>query len=175
MLLGEPLIDALTGRNKRVSLFPRNRRNMTEADLLRCIDAVDKRREQREVTASQCKDEGGRFKPSPSSEGDGKSKGTAEKTASIVGTSRSKVERARQVLSDPKEMEENAFREEARALAISAGENINWVARRLGHKTPVVTLEKYNRFVPNLTRTDGKTLVEAGNFAQQENLVEEYQ
>jgi len=37
-------------------------------------------------------------------------------------------------------------------LAISAGENVNWVARMLGHKSPVVTLERYNRFVPNLTR-----------------------
>jgi hypothetical protein len=58
-------------------------------------------------------------------------------------------------------------------------ENINWVARMLGHKSPVVTLKKYNRFVPNLTRTDGKALVEAGNFAkhfaQHENLIEEYQ
>jgi integrase len=44
-------------------------------------------------------------------------------------------------------------------LAISAGENINWVARMLGHKSPVMTLEKYNRFVPNLTRTDGKALL----------------
>ena len=43
-------------------------------------------------------------------------------------------------------------------LAISAGENINWVARMLGHKSPVVTLERYNRFVPNLTRTDGQAL-----------------
>ena len=47
-------------------------------------------------------------------------------------------------------------------LAISAGENINWVARMLGHKSPVVTLERYNRFVPNLTRTDGKALLAAG-------------
>jgi integrase len=47
-------------------------------------------------------------------------------------------------------------------LAISVGENINWVARMLGHKSPVVTLERYNRFVPNLTRTDGKALLEAG-------------
>ncbi len=31
-------------------------------------------------------------------------------------------------------------------LAISVGENINWVARMLGHKSPVVTLEKYNRY-----------------------------
>ena len=51
-------------------------------------------------------------------------------------------------------------------LAISAGENINWVARMLGHKSPVVTLEKYNRFVPNLTRTDGKALLEAGKIAK---------
>ena len=64
-------------------------------------------------------------------------------------------------------------------LAISAGENINWVARMLGHKSPVVTLEKYNRFVPNLTRTDGKALLEAGkiakHFAKQENNLLEYQ
>jgi integrase len=47
-------------------------------------------------------------------------------------------------------------------LAISVGENINWVARMLGHQSPVVTLERYNRFVPNLTRTDGKALLAAG-------------
>jgi integrase len=47
-------------------------------------------------------------------------------------------------------------------LAISAGENINWVARMLGHKSPVVTLEKYNRFVPNLTRADGTALLHMG-------------
>ncbi len=44
-------------------------------------------------------------------------------------------------------------------LTISVGENINWVARMLGHKSPVVTLEKYNRFVPNLTRLDGQALL----------------
>ena len=64
-------------------------------------------------------------------------------------------------------------------LAISAGENINWVARMLGHKSPVVTLEKYNRFVPNLTRTDGKALLEAGtiakHFAKHEEKLLEYQ
>jgi len=57
-------------------------------------------------------------------------------------------------------------------LAISVGENINWVARMLGHKSPVVTLEKYNRFVPNLTRTDGKALLGAnstGNVSRLEN------
>jgi integrase len=47
-------------------------------------------------------------------------------------------------------------------LAISAGENINWVARMLGHKSPVMTLEKYNRYVPNLTRADGKALLHMG-------------
>jgi integrase len=44
-------------------------------------------------------------------------------------------------------------------LAISMGENINWVARMLGHKSPVITLERYNRFVPNLTRLDGRALL----------------
>ena len=44
-------------------------------------------------------------------------------------------------------------------LAISLGENINWVARMLGHKSPVMTLERYNRFVPNLTRLDGRALL----------------
>jgi hypothetical protein len=32
----------------------------------------------------------------------------------------------------------------------------------LGHQSPVVTLQRYNRFVPNLTRTDGKALLAAG-------------
>jgi integrase len=64
-------------------------------------------------------------------------------------------------------------------LAISTGENINWVARMLGHKSPVVTLERYNRFVPNLTRHDGRALLESIPMAKRsgvpENLVEEYQ
>jgi hypothetical protein len=29
----------------------------------------------------------------------------------------------------------------------------------LGHKSPVITLERYNRFVPNLTRLDGRALL----------------
>jgi integrase len=64
-------------------------------------------------------------------------------------------------------------------LAISAGENINWVARMLGHKSPVVTLEKYNRFVPNLTREDGRALLQAAEKAKRSGLpeifMEEYQ
>ena len=51
-------------------------------------------------------------------------------------------------------------------LAISVGENINWVARMLGHKSPVVTLEKYNRFVPNLTRSDGQALLGANSTGE---------
>ena len=42
-------------------------------------------------------------------------------------------------------------------IAISAGENINWVAACWG-KSPVVALEMCNRLVQNLTRTDGKAL-----------------
>jgi len=56
-------------------------------------------------------------------------------------------------------------------LAISVGENINWVARMLGHKSPVITLERYNRFVPNLTRTDGKALLAAGRTGERSPVV----
>jgi integrase len=51
-------------------------------------------------------------------------------------------------------------------LAISAGENIIWVARMLGHKGPVVTLERYNRSVPNLTRENGKLLAGTRGIAK---------
>jgi len=51
-------------------------------------------------------------------------------------------------------------------LAVSAGENIHRVARMLRHKSPVVTLKKDDRFVLNLTRSNGKALLEAGNFAK---------
>jgi hypothetical protein len=48
-----------------------------------------------------------------------------------------------------------------------------------GPQKPVVTLEKYHRFVPNLTRTDGKAFLEAGDFAQRfaqlEKYIKEYQ
>jgi integrase len=57
-------------------------------------------------------------------------------------------------------------------LAISTGENINWVARMLGHKSPVITLERYNRFVPNLTREDGKALLAANEMAKRSDVPE---
>ncbi len=40
-------------------------------------------------------------------------------------------------------------------LHIAAGENITWVSKMLGHASVEVTLKRYNRFVPNLTREDG--------------------
>jgi integrase len=40
-------------------------------------------------------------------------------------------------------------------LHIAAGENISWVSKMLGHASVEVTLKRYNRFVPNLTREDG--------------------
>ncbi|MFI5331022.1 MAG: site-specific integrase [Desulfobaccales bacterium] len=43
-------------------------------------------------------------------------------------------------------------------LALSIGENPNWMSRMLGHKSLVMTLEMYNRYVPNLTWEDGKLL-----------------
>lgn len=43
-------------------------------------------------------------------------------------------------------------------LSIAVGENISWVSRMLGHSSVEMTLKKYNRFVPNLTREDGSLL-----------------
>jgi hypothetical protein len=36
----------------------------------------------------------------------------------------------------------------------------------LGHQSSVMTLEKYNSFVPNLTREDGKAVLQAGEKAK---------
>jgi ParB family chromosome partitioning protein len=73
----------------------RNRRNMSEAELLRCIEAVDKRQERGGDRKSE------EAKSKTSSEVIDKPKSSAEETARIVGTSRAKVERARTVLADP--------------------------------------------------------------------------
>jgi len=40
-------------------------------------------------------------------------------------------------------------------LHIAAGENISWVSKMLGHSSVEITLKRYNRFIPNLTREDG--------------------
>jgi hypothetical protein len=69
-----------------------------EADLLRCIEAVDRRREREEYQRR----ESGRFTPVGPV---GLTGNSAAYAAEIVGTSQRKVKRARQVLSDPKERE----------------------------------------------------------------------
>lgn len=40
-------------------------------------------------------------------------------------------------------------------LHIAAGENITWVSKMLGHASTQITMSRYNRFIPNLTREDG--------------------
>lgn len=76
---------------------------MTEADLLRCIEAVDKRRKPGETQERV----GGKFQPKASIDANGKStepiRKSAQETARIVGTSQAKVERTRRVLAYPKE------------------------------------------------------------------------
>jgi hypothetical protein len=57
---------------------------MTEADLLRCIEAVDRRRE-------LCRSEHGRFKAVPPIAGTGGRSASAKATAKIVGTSQAKI------------------------------------------------------------------------------------
>ena len=40
-------------------------------------------------------------------------------------------------------------------LHLAAGENPRWVAKQVGHSSTKITHERYERFVPNLTRDDG--------------------
>ena len=40
-------------------------------------------------------------------------------------------------------------------LHIAAGESITWVSRQMGHADPHITWKRYNRYVPDLTRSDG--------------------
>jgi integrase len=40
-------------------------------------------------------------------------------------------------------------------LHIASGESISWVSQTMGHSSVDITLKKYNRFIPNLTREDG--------------------
>jgi integrase len=44
------------------------------------------------------------------------------------------------------------------SLAIGLGENISWVSKTLGHSNIRTTAIRYNRFIPNLTGTDGSRL-----------------
>jgi len=71
----------------------RDRRNMTEADLFRCIELVDSRK----TRGGDRKSPAAKSKPSTEVIDSGKS--SAQKTAEIVKTNRSKVEKARAVLA----------------------------------------------------------------------------
>jgi hypothetical protein len=70
----------------------KNRRNLTDAEIFRCIAALDRRR-------TQGRDNEGRF-TGASNEASGKS---AQETAKMVGISRAKVERVRTVLEHAEE------------------------------------------------------------------------
>ena len=74
----------------------RHRRNLTEAELLRCIEAVDRRQNRGGDRRSE------EAKSKPPNGGIEKSKSpSAQDTARIVGVSTRKVERARAVLAEP--------------------------------------------------------------------------
>ena len=46
-------------------------------------------------------------------------------------------------------------RHTAATLWLAAGENVLWVSQMLGHSDPHVTLQKYAKYAPDLTRRDG--------------------
>ena len=52
------------------------------------------------------------------------------------------------------------MRHSAATLMLAAGENPEWVASVLGHSTTEMLFRVYSRFVPNLTRNDGRAFVD---------------
>jgi len=42
------------------------------------------------------------------------------------------------------------------SMTLSAGENVFWVAKQMGHKDPTVTMRKYARFIPSVQPDAGK-------------------
>jgi len=80
------------------------RRNLTDAEIMRCIEALDRRKKQGEEQERHK----GRFQPKASNEAIGKS---AQETAKTVGVSRAKVERARTVLNHADEEIKAAVKE----------------------------------------------------------------
>ena len=69
-------------------------------------------------------------------------------------------------------------RHTAATLMLASGENPEWVARTLGHANTEMLFRVYSRYVPNLTRNDGKAFtglvsassVQAGNAAITESV-----
>jgi integrase len=47
-------------------------------------------------------------------------------------------------------------RHTAATLMLASGENPEWIARTMGHSTTAMLFKVYSRFVPNLTRQDGR-------------------
>ncbi len=63
------------------------------------------------------------------------------------------------------------MRHTAATLMLAAGENPEWVAAMLGHTTTEMLFRVYSRFIPNLTRNDGRAftgLLNAGAAKNQE-------
>lgn len=55
-------------------------------------------------------------------------------------------------------------------LHIAAGESISWVSMMLGHANVKITLERYNKYIPDLTRDDGSAFEKALCKAEKGNI-----
>jgi integrase len=55
-------------------------------------------------------------------------------------------------------------------MMISAGENLGWVQRMMGHSSLKMITDKYFTYIPNMTHQDGTRFLEEyermGNLAQ---------
>jgi len=109
----------------------RNRRNLTDAELLRCIEALDKRKERGGDHGNQYT--GGKV-AKPSNDGIAKSRRSqsAQKTASTVGTSTRKVEKARTVLEHADEEVKEAV--QAGEMSINKAYQVTQEARQARDK-----------------------------------------